>query len=44
MEARHNWNVEEVQQLLDQPFMDLLFQAQQVHRQYHDPNQVQVST
>ncbi|MFB1079258.1 biotin synthase BioB, partial [Photobacterium damselae] len=44
MEARHNWNVEEVQQLLDQPFIDLLFQAQQVHRQYHDPNQVQVST
>ena len=26
------------------PFNDLLFQAQTVHRQYFDPNQVQVST
>ncbi len=24
--------------------MDLLFQAQQIHRQYHNPNEVQVST
>jgi biotin synthase len=26
------------------PFNDLLFQAQTIHRQYHDPNAVQVST
>lgn len=44
MEIRHNWSVAEVQELIDKPFMDLLFEAQCVHRQYHQPNQVQVST
>lgn len=41
---RHDWSVEEVEALLDQPFNDLLFRAQQVHRANFDPNQVQVST
>ena len=41
---RHNWRVEEAQALFDKPFMDLIFEAQQVHREYHDPNKVQVST
>ncbi|WP_318513683.1 biotin synthase BioB [Photobacterium leiognathi] len=44
MEVRNNWTVKEVQALFDKPFMDLVFEAQQVHRQYHQPNQVQVST
>lgn len=44
MQVRHNWRVKEAQALLDKPFMDLLFEAQQVHRQYHHPNEVQVST
>lgn len=44
MEIRHNWSLEQVQALMDKPFMDLLFEAQQVHRQHHQPNQVQVST
>lgn len=41
---RHDWTLEEVRGLFDQPFNDLLFQAQTVHRQFHDPNAVQVST
>ncbi|KAE8178613.1 biotin synthase BioB [Photobacterium carnosum] len=44
MDVRNNWTVEEVQALFNQPFMDLVFEAQQVHRRYHQPNQVQVST
>ncbi len=44
MSVRHNWRLEEAQALLDKPLMDLLFEAQQVHRQYHNPNEVQVST
>lgn len=44
MEARHNWTVEEVRALLDKPFMDLLFEAQTVHRQHQQHNYVQVST
>lgn len=41
---RHDWTTQEVEQLLAKPFNDLLFQAQTIHRQYHDPNAVQVST
>ena len=42
--VRHDWSLEEVNALYALPFNDLLFQAQTVHRQYFDPNQVQVST
>ncbi len=41
---RHNWTRTEVRALFDLPFNDLLFQAQQVHRQHFDANAVQVST
>ncbi|HAD09783.1 MAG TPA: biotin synthase BioB, partial [Porticoccaceae bacterium] len=41
---RHDWTASEVQALFDQPFNDLLFQAQSVHRENFDPNQVQIST
>ncbi len=44
MNIRHDWEVSEVRNLLNLPFMDLVFQAQQIHRQFHEPNQVQVST
>jgi biotin synthase len=43
-EIRHDWTREEVEALFALPFNDLLFRAQTVHRQYFDPNQVQVST
>lgn len=38
------WTLEQARAIYNQPFMDLLFQAQQVHRAHHDPNAVQVST
>ncbi|MFO6422409.1 biotin synthase BioB [Motilimonas sp. KMU-193] len=41
---RHDWTVAEVNALFALPFMDLVFQAQTVHRANFDPNQVQVST
>lgn len=41
---RHDWTRAEVLALFEQPFNDLLFQAQTVHRQYFEPNTVQVST
>lgn len=41
---RNDWTLEEIEALLDLPFNDLLFQAQGVHRAYHDPNRIQVST
>jgi len=41
---RHDWGLNEIEALLELPFNDLIFRAQTVHRQYFDPNRVQVST
>ncbi len=43
-EVRHDWTREEAQALLDMPLNDLLFEAQRIHRQHFDPNEIQVST
>lgn len=43
-EIRYNWTKEEILEIYNQPLMDLLYQAAGVHREYHDPNTVQVST
>lgn len=40
---RNNWATAEVQALFDLPFSDLMFKAQTIHRQYFDPNTVQIS-
>ena len=40
--TRHDWTLAEVRALFEQPFNDLLFQAQSAHRQHFDPNRVQV--
>jgi len=39
-----HWSVGEVEALFELPFADLLYRAQQVHREHFDPNQVQLST
>ncbi len=44
IEPRHDWQREDVEALFDLPFNDLIFQAQQVHRQWFDANEVQKST
>lgn len=41
---REPWKVKQIEALYALPFMDLLFQAQQVHRKHFDPNEVQLST
>ena len=43
-EARHDWTLAEAQALFALPFPELLFRAQQVHRAWHDPAEVQMST
>jgi biotin synthase len=44
MQVRNDWTMTEVEQLFALPFMDLIFQAQQVHRLHQMPNCVQIST
>jgi biotin synthase len=41
---RHDWSRAEVEGLLALPLLDLLLQAQRVHREHHAANTVQMST
>ena len=41
---RHDWTLPEVEGLFALPFIDLVFEAQRVHRAHHVPNTVQMST
>ncbi len=42
--TRYNWTKEEILNIYNKPFMELLYEAATVHREHHDPNTVQVST
>ena len=42
--VRTDWTRTEIRALFDLPLLDLLWQAQQLHRRYHAPNEVQLST
>ncbi len=44
MSTLKRWTLKEARALFYMPFLDLVFQAQQVHRQHFDPSQIQVST
>lgn len=44
MTLRNDWTRDEIQALYAQPFLDLVFEAQRVHRQNFSANTVQVST
>lgn len=42
--VRNDWTAEEIKEIHDQPFLELVYQAATVHRKYHDPKEVQVSS
>jgi len=44
VEYRNNWTMEEVRCLYNTPLLELVFRAATVHRQCHDPNEVQKCT
>lgn len=41
---RNDWDKAELLDLLTLPFNDLLYNAQSIHRQHFDPNEIQLST
>ncbi|MEP2234707.1 MAG: biotin synthase BioB [Alteripontixanthobacter sp.] len=43
-QIRTDWTRDEIAALFDLPFTELLFQAASVHREYHQPEQVQLCT
>ena len=44
MNLRNDWARDEIQALYEQPFLDLVFEAQRVHRENFIANAIQVST
>jgi biotin synthase len=42
--VRNNWTKEEIQSIYDKPLMQLIYEAATIHRQYHNAEEVQVST
>ena len=44
MDIRHDWSTGRVEDLYHLPLTELLFQAQTIHRRYHDPETVQRCT
>ncbi|TAH00908.1 MAG: biotin synthase BioB [Sphingobacteriales bacterium] len=43
-EIRNDWTREEISQIFHSPILDLIYRAATVHRQFHDPQEVQVCT
>lgn len=43
-EVRHNWTVEEILDVYNTPLLELINRAQQIHREFNDAGEVQVST
>ena len=41
---QQEWQIEDVLNLFSMPFNDLIFKASNLHRQNHNPNEVQIST
>ena len=44
VEIRHNWSLSEIEALLSLPLVDLLWQAQQVHREANPGYRVQLAS
>ena len=41
---KNNWSTKELQDIYDLPFNDLIWKAQNIHRKFHNPNEIQIST
>lgn len=39
---RYDWQISEIRTIYNTPLLELIYQAASVHRQYHDPNKIQV--
>lgn len=43
-DIRHNWTREEISAIYNRPLLQLVFDAATVHKQYHTPGEVQISS
>src|SRR6266699_2861249 len=43
-DIRYNWTKEQILSIYNSPLLELIFKAASIHRQYHIPGEVQVSS
>jgi len=43
-QIRNNWSKEEISEIYNSPVLNLMYRAATVHREFHDPQEVQVCT
>ncbi|HIA47367.1 MAG TPA: biotin synthase BioB [Candidatus Hydrogenedentes bacterium] len=43
-DLRHDWTIDELRAIHNQPLNELLFEAQRIHRIHHDPTRIQMCT
>lgn len=43
-ELKHNWTKEELLDIYNKPLLELVYEAAQIHRVWHKPDEVQIST
>lgn len=41
---RNDWTKQEIEEIFNQPLMGLIYQAATVHREWHNPEEIQIST
>ena len=41
---RNDWTIQEIKEIYHQPLLELVYQAATIHRNWHKPNEVQLST
>ena len=41
---RHDWTVEQILDIYNKPLIDLIYESSSVHRKFHNPREVQIST
>jgi biotin synthase len=39
--VRNNWQMSEIKEIFEQPLVDLIYKSHTVHRQFHDPHEIQ---
>lgn len=44
MDIRHDWTLQEIKEVYNQPLLELVFRAAEIHRKYNDTAEVQVCT
>lgn len=43
-DIRYNWTKEEIAEIYNTPLLELVYKAATIHRKYHNPNEVQISS